>query len=149
MDQDDEIKKFKLMLVALAAFLASGYYSYQEIKYMIWGETTQANVTGTSEVINLSKRGRGKPLLGVEYTYTETAGKTVNEKENLPLDTKIENGTLEIQYLSGVAGSSRHVGKSRLFTVFIFLGCLTWLGFMGFKLAKEANEPMQVQRRRR
>lgn len=138
-----------MLLIALAAFLASGYYSYQEMKYLIWGETTQAKVTGASEVINLGKRNRGKPLLGVEYTYTDSAGQTVNEKENVSLDTKIENGTLEIQYLPGVADSSRYVGKSRLFTLFIFLGCLTWLVYMGFKLAKEANEPMQVQRRRR
>ena len=49
MDQDDEIRKFKMILVAGVAFLFSAYFSWQELKFALWGESAEARVTRTFE----------------------------------------------------------------------------------------------------
>ncbi|MCA9018312.1 MAG: hypothetical protein KDA77_23525, partial [Planctomycetaceae bacterium] len=133
MDQDEELAKLKWILAAGVAFLVTGYLSFQELKYAVWGTTTEATVTRTFETSTGSRR-RSKMLLAVEYTFTDKEGQSHNERDDVPIDWPTPGPKVNIQYLPGVEDSSRLEGHSSKVAVWMFLGCCVLLGFAGFKL---------------
>ena len=147
MDDDDEIKKFKWLLFATVAFLISTYFSWQEFKFFVWGKTAEATITNTFDTKSGGRRSR--PMLAVEYSFSDSATGPRNERDDVPIDWPISGGTATVQYLPGVADSSRLLGHSSTIPVWIFVGCLGWLGYNGFKLYKEANEAVHGKKRRR
>jgi hypothetical protein len=147
-DTDEELAKFKWVLFCLVAFLFSTYYSIREFKFFLFGETASATVTRTFETRTVRTRGPGTQVLAVEYTFTTTAGEQLSERDDIPIDWPVPEGTVEIEYVPGSANSSRIVGNRRLLPVWIFFGTLCFLGYSGFQLYKEANEPVRPRRMR-
>lgn len=144
MDQDEELAKLKWILIAGVAFLVSGYLSFQELKYAIWGTTAEANVTRTYET-----RERRTNLLAVEYTFTDDEGKSHSERDDVPSDWPTPGATVMVQYLPGVEDSSRLEGHSSKLAVWMFLGCCLLLVFAGFKLYQMASDAVDGPPRRR
>ena len=141
---DDELAKFKRILFAGIAFLVSAYFSYKELKFAVWGTTADATVTRTFETKN-----RRTPLLAVEYTFLDEAGKSHSERDDVSLDWPVESEIMTVQYLPGVDDSSRLAGHSNKVVVWIFLACTAWFAVSGFKLYKEANDAVHGKSRRR
>lgn len=147
MDEEEELKKFKWLLVAVIVFLISTYYSWQELKFLAWGETAQATVTNTFETSSGSRRSQ--PLLAVEYSFTDSATGPRSERDDVPVDWPLPEGPITVQYLPGVADSSRLEGRSSRAAVIIFLACVCWLGYNGLKLYREASEAVNGRKKRR
>ena len=138
-DVDDEVKNAKFMLFAFVAFLFSGYYSYVEMKYAIWGSDADATIVSIKETSVMRRRGRREPKLSVEYSFSDSEGQTHTAKENVPIDWEPAGETVPIEFIQGAEVRSRIAGQTSLFMVWVFLACLLWLGFSLFKLIKEAN----------
>ena len=147
MDEEDELRKFKLILGAFCAFLISGYFAYQECKFLVWGATAEATITNMFETTGTG-RNRRSLRLAIEYTFTDSATGSRSERDDVPISWPIPQGTVTVQYLPGVAKSSRLLGNSSTFFVWIFCGCIALLGYAGYRLYKEANEPVRPKRRK-
>lgn len=147
MDEEEELKKLKWLVVALVVFLISTYYSWQELKFVVWGQTAQANVTNTFETSSGGRRSA--PLLAVEYTFTDSATGARSERDDVPVDWPLSENTVTVQYLPGVVDSSRLHGHSRQSAVLIFVACAAWLGYQGFKLYREASQAVHGRGKRR
>jgi hypothetical protein len=147
MDEEDELKKFKWLLFATLAFLISTYYSWREFKFFAWGETAEATVTNTFET--QSGNRRRTPLMAVEYSFTDSSTGPRSERDDVAVDWQLEGSTVMVQYLPGVADSSRLLGHSNTLPVWVFFGCLGWLGYNGFKVYREASEAVHGKKRRR
>lgn len=144
MDQDEELAKLKWILAAVVAFLVTGYLSFQELKYAVWGTTAEATVTRTFET-----RERRRNLLAVEYTFTDTEGTSHSERDDVPSDWPTPGPKVTIQYMPGVEDSSRLEGHSSKVAVWMFLGCCLLLAFAGFKLYQMASDAVDGPPRRR
>lgn len=144
MDQDEELAKFKRILIAGCIFLMAGYFSYQELKYAIWGTTAEATITRTFDT-----RERRRDLLAVEYTFSDEEGRRISERDDVPIDWPLPEDKVSVQYIPGVKDSSRLEGHSSTVAVWVFLGSCAWLGFSFYKLFKEASEAVHGKRRRR
>jgi hypothetical protein len=155
MDFDNEMQRLKWLLVAGVLFLLSAVFSYGELKFAVWGKTAPAKVTRTHETHNgggFGRRGLRErtPLLAVEYQFTEADGTARSERDDVPIDWPMpENGEISVQYLPGVADSSRLEGHSRMTWVYVFLGSLAWLAYSIYKLWREATEAVRGSGRRR
>jgi len=148
MDNEDELAQFKRIIMAIIVFLMTMYFSYQEMKYVIWSTTAEATVTRTFETAESAGRFRRRELLAIEYTFTDEDGQSHNEREDIPLDHPAPGERITVEYIPGVEDSSRIEGYSSLIPIWIFLGCCAWLGYEFFKLYREANEPVSRHRRR-
>ncbi|MFK7778754.1 MAG: hypothetical protein QM501_11670 [Gimesia sp.] len=143
-DEEEELAKLKWILIAGIAFLVTGYLSFQELKFAVWGTTAEANVTRTFET-RASRRSR---LLAVEYTFTDKEGKHHSERDDVPIDWPTPGPKVNIQYMPGVEDSSRLEGHSSKIAVWIFFGCCVWLGYSGFQLYQLASEAVDGPPRR-
>ena len=144
-DEEEELKKLKWILIAVVAFLVSGYLSFKELKYSVWGARAAATVTNTFE----TAASRRNPLLAVEYTFTDKDGQQHSEWDDVPFDWPVPGPMVNVQYLPGVEDSSRLEGHSSKVAVWVFLGCCVLLGFAGFKLYQMASEAVDGPPRRR
>lgn len=147
MDEQEELAKLKWILFAGIAFLISGYYSYQELKYTVWSSTAEANVTRTYTSTKWTGGGRGRrrwgrrrEFLAVEYTFTDQDGKQHSERDGISIHSPAPGPKVNVQYFSGVENSSRIEGHSSKVAVWVFLGCCALLVFAGFKLYQMASE---------
>ncbi|MDA0833972.1 MAG: hypothetical protein O2955_05360 [Planctomycetota bacterium] len=145
-ETESEALKLKWLLIAGVAFLVSAYYSYREFKYLVWGKTVAAVVTRTYEHQELSRRGRKKTVRVVEYAFDDENNTNWRERDTVPLKRTITEPLVAVQYLPGERKSSRLEGNSHYFAVWVFLGCVTWLGYSFFRLYQEANEPVRRAR---
>lgn len=149
-DMDDEVARFKWLLIGVFAFLISGYYSYSEWKFAIWGRTAEATVTRTYETTESGRRFRKRHYTVVEYQFPEADGTTRSERDKVSAGVVVPgSGRIFVQYLPGVADSSRLAGQTSWISVCVFVGSLIWLGVAGYKLHLEANTPGYSSRRRR
>lgn len=148
MDIDDEVGKFKHLMVAGVVFLVSGYIAFSELRYAIWSKTAEATVTKTHETASTGRRRT--PLLAVYYSFSEADGTGRSERDDVPVDFPVDpNGKIQVQYLPGVTDSSRLVGHSGMGAVYLFLGCCVWLAIAGFQAWREIKAAMDGPRRRR
>jgi hypothetical protein len=129
---DTELARLKGILIAGLAFIISACFSFSELKFAIWGKTAEAKATRTRDTEGTGRRSRPKRHL--EYQYNEADGTGRSGRDSVEIDWPVpENGIYSVQYLPGVADSSRLLGHSRIVAVYLFLGCLAWLGYSGYK----------------
>ena len=138
MDTENETAKFKFLLFALVAFLVSGFFAYQELKYSTSGKTAQGTVDRIGEV-----RGRrGRTTTVAYYHYRDEAGNLRNGSSPLENDFSPSVGdTIAVQYL---ADTSRREGERNTGSVIVFFACLIALGvggFLFFRHVREATRP--------
>ena len=141
MDQEQELRKFKWLMGGAVVFFISAFYAYGELKYLVLGKTAEARVTRTLKFKDARLKGPGVEMLAVEYQFVEASGTPRGERDNVALDWPIpENGVISVQYLTGVANSSRLVGNRNLFSVFVFIAALGGVIFFVVKLWRDASE---------
>lgn len=149
MDHDSEIARFKGFVVVGILFLISGWYSQWEFRYAIWGQTAEARITRQFETREIGRRGPKRPVLVVEYSYTDKSGAQRDEHDRVPTSWQSRLAEVTtIQYLPGVVKSSRLLGHSYLLPVWFFLGTLGWLIYSVYRIYLEALEPARPTRRR-
>ena len=140
MDHREEVAKFKWLLFAGIAFLLSAYFSWHELKYAVWGATAEATIVRTFETTEAGRRGTRRHIRIVEYNFANEDGARRRERDDVSLDWTVPDDKVTVQYLPGVEGSSRIKGNSNMLAVWIFLGCLAWLGFAGYRLYRQAGK---------
>lgn len=148
MDQDNELQRFKFALFAFVAVVISGYISWGEMKYMVWGKSADATVTQAREEERRGRRGRRYQVLVVDYTFVEADGTRRSERDEVSSGTEVPTPTATVQYLPGVANSSRLTGQENVLAVIIFVGSLAWMGYSIYSIAREANAPIKRSGRR-
>jgi len=146
-DHDNEIQRFKSVLIAAVVLLVAGYFSWQELKYKLWGKTAEATVTRTFEAQRSGRRGRRRTVQVVEYTYSEEGGTPRTAQKDFSLGAQLPETRFHVEYLSG-EGVSRVAGDANWFAVAGFFGGLAWLGYSVYSIAREANAPIERSRRR-
>lgn len=148
MDQHEELAKLKWLFISAVTFLISGYYTYQEFRYAMWGHTAEAVVHRIFETSERGFRGRRRQLLAVEYSFTDQNGAQLSERDDVPVNWSVQQ-SVTVQYLPGVKDSSRLLGNSHKFAVWIFVGCIVWLGFTSYGVYREATAAVHGKKRRR
>ena len=142
---NDEIRKFKLLLFVVLAFLFSCWTSWQEFKYLAWGQETEAKVRRVFET-----RERRRDLLAIEFSYQDEEGQHLEERDDVPYDTDVPEagGTITIQYIQGAENSARLAGQASMGGVIFFFICLAVMLFFGIKVFREAHQAVHGGPRR-
>jgi len=124
-----------MMLLFGLIFLVSGCASYGELKYLIWGQTTDARVVDVTEM----RTRRGRSQLQVEYSFTDNAA-TRTEFDAVPRSWPGTDGpTVRVQYLPGVPEASRLHGNGGKVWLGAFLACLAIGLFLIFRIWRDAR----------
>jgi hypothetical protein len=141
-DEERELAGCKTVLAISALFLFSTYYSWHEFRYMLWGDTAEAQVTRTFETEEFRRRGRRVKRLAVEYSFTDSSNQqTRNERDDVGLDWPIDGETVLVQYIPGEPDASRLSGHRSLLSVLFFFGCLIAVAAFVYKMHREVNSP--------
>lgn len=145
---DREVQRLIWLLFAGAGFLVSGVLSCVEWRYSIWGAVAEAQVIRTYETANHYDSSYKQPLLGVEYVFKEADGTQRHERDNVPISWPVPGPTVAVQYIPGVAQTSRLAGDTASIAVWIFLGFVVFLVVSVCWIAREANGIVRRKRRR-
>ncbi|MGE0376223.1 MAG: hypothetical protein AB7Q45_12505 [Planctomycetaceae bacterium] len=149
-DEEAERAKAGILLAAIAAFLISGWYSFNELKYALRSASVDANVRRMYEYTVPTRHGQSGPRLGIEYAFTAADGRQREDKDWVPLPSPLQGrATVRVQYLPGERGDSRLAANRSVFGPVIFLMCLAFVALSLFRLIREANAPIPRRRRRR
>lgn len=150
MDDGSEIQKAKWVIVFGLVFLISGYFALNEVRYMVFATSAEAQVMRVYQTVDYGRRGRRIPKLGVEYQFTDKSGASVTAKNSVNVETVIPEGaSIRVEYIAGVKDSSRIIGAGNAAWPIggFVLSCLG-LTFFIVKLAREANEPIKTTRKK-
>lgn len=142
-EMDEEVKKFKWILLCGIGFLVSGCSALEEVRYSIWGETAEATITRTYETSLHDD-------LVVEYQFVEADGASRSEHDKIADDSLLpESDRVPVEYFPGVKDSSRLAANRSMMRVYLFGGCIVLFGAAIYRLHDEANTPGYGSRRRR
>lgn len=142
MDEEQELAGCKTVLVVSVLFLFSTYYSWHEFRYMIWGDTVEAQITRSFETEEFRRRGRRVKKLAVEYSFVDSASQqTRNERDDVDPDWPIGGETILVQYIPGEPDASRLSGHRSLLSVLFFFGSLIAVAAFVYKMHREVNSP--------
>lgn len=149
--------KMYLFIGALLVFLVSGYYSYNEARYLVFGKTTSAVLMegagslGTLLDMPAGRRGRREVFVSVKYAFKDTDGTVraesdrvspdwhdAHQTEFVPIAPGHENASIagnngtsvEVEFIPGTRESSRLRGNGHLFGTIPF--ALSTLAVVGF-----------------
>lgn len=68
-DHDPEVARLRWLLGVLVVLLVSGFFAWDEGRYLIWGKAAEARVRETHAATEVSTRGRSVPATAVEYAF--------------------------------------------------------------------------------
>ncbi|MEX2216423.1 MAG: hypothetical protein WD768_20090 [Phycisphaeraceae bacterium] len=145
MDADEETRNFKIMAGIVLVFFMSMYASCQELKYMAWGKTVQADVVAF-EVVSVStgRYGAKEMRQRLQCTYDD-GGKTVKFTDTLPMDWDLseaeETKKVRVQFFAGDARSARLAGRPNLVAVIAFFAMLLVVIGYTIKFIRDAKRP--------
>lgn len=140
MDTENDLARLKWLLIVGVLFLISGFFSWREFKYIVFGTTVDASLVQTYQTEERGRRGRVKQMLVVEYRFTDKDGSARKEKDTISASSPAPTGPLvSIQYLSKSPGSSRLTGHTQRIWMFVFFGCLAYLAYKILMLVREAK----------
>ncbi|WP_165248370.1 DUF3592 domain-containing protein [Paludisphaera soli] len=143
-----ETLKIRLAFGAFLAFMISGFYSVNELRYLIWGRTAPGQVAEAYVGPDPNRRGRAEALI-VTVTFRDQDGGARSATDVVHGDSEISVGDeVPVQYVPGSEYAVRLAGNRQLAPVFLFLGCLGALAVFIGLLIREANEPVKNNRRR-
>jgi hypothetical protein len=155
-DEDDELRNLKRLLVAGLVFLVSGWFAFGELRYWAFGETADATITEVKETSQAGRRGRSRPMLAVRYSFPESGGATRSERDDVPPDWTPPGGAslqpgskVKVQYLPGVPDKSRLAGHATTLPLLIFVACLVAIVGFGIWLWRHAYQAVHSRPARR
>lgn len=140
MDMDNEMARFKWLLVAGLVFVVSAFFSWRELKYAVVGKQADAKLVRVYETTESGRRGRRVEKLAVEYQFKEAGGATRKESDTIAADADRPAGpTVAVQYLDGSPGRSRLAGNGQRWWLLVFFGSLAFAGFKVFQVVRESK----------
>ncbi len=150
MDQDEELAKFKWILIVGIALIMTGCYSLNELRYAVWGKSVEAKLTGAKEVTKQGRRGRTSTVLRVEYQFSEAGGASRSENDEVSTDwTLPSNGSVPVQYIPSVEHASRLQGHSNMLAVYLFLACIVGAVYAIYKVSLYVNDDGSSSKKKR
>ena len=141
-----ELEKSKLGFCFIVLFITSGIVSCGEIKYVLWGETTDATIVsvtrGTAITGYSRSSSRTVPVKDVRYKFAEKDG---TEREGVvSMSIRWEppkNRELKIDYVPGHERKSRLHGDNNNIQLMFFLGSsgalVIWFGYLFWKGSRD------------
>lgn len=148
MDQDRGIDRFAEVFLAGFISLFFGYTSYGDLQFAFWSKTADAIVTRTDRYP--SSKGKGPPMLGFEYQFTDADGTVRSGRGSTEVYFEPHQGQhVTVKYLPGVADSHRLLRHSSLLTVYVFIGCLGLFALSVYRLWRGAKRAAHGTGRRR
>ncbi len=143
--------KLRLAILAVVVFVISGWFTYQEFRYALWGRTAEATVTHVEHRQERVYRRRRTPstrnvtLIALQFPGPDNASHQAELTQSGTLSVQPQQ-KLSVQYLPGDADMVRLSGQQNWFAVVFFIGglfavigTLTWVGM-------EANRPFASAR---
>ena len=109
------------LIVAILVFIVSGLISWREMKYQLYGETTEAVI---KRVIPVKHRDRGRDytVYHVRYMWTQRDGVKREDVDDVGTEwNRPASDTIRIDFLSGEQGS-RLSGDVNYFALVYFYG---------------------------
>lgn len=141
MDQDEELARFKWILAVGIAVIVTGCYAFNEMKYALWGKSAAAKIMQVKEITSTGRRGRTRKLLRVEYEFSEASGTRRSERDEVSMDWSLPtDGTITVQFIPGVEHASRLEGHSSMIAVYLFFGCIAFLGIAIYRVSQYVND---------
>lgn len=135
-DVEAEDTHAALWLGALILFLASAWFAWDELRYLIRGNSVEAQVLRTYQV-----SGRSGVSYYVEYGYQDADGRSVTDSDGISADwQKPLSGKVKVTYIPGEMHTSRLAGHRQYVPVAFFLACLAALGYVGIKWFREGEK---------
>lgn len=138
--------QFRFAIALFVLFLISGYYSWQEFRYILSGRVVDATVDQVEvRSERVYRRRFGSTTRNYHYaTVHFPAGDNVVESRTFRLSGYHHlqpQQTLGIQYLPGQSDMTRLKGSTNWLSVLFFLGSLTAFAGMIVWAGLEANRP--------
>lgn len=125
--------KFRLILGAVALFIASCVMSVREARYMMFGELADARVTDVKTVTRHGRYGSTYEKLKISYQFNDE-GSSRNESDTVDPYTPAHKGeTISVEFIPGARGSSRLEGHTQQYWLIVFGGAMVFVGFAGVK----------------
>jgi hypothetical protein len=160
MDDDNELRKAKWLLFMGVLFLFSAFFAYSELRFAIWGKTTEAEIIETFEtsepglgrkaVVRHVVNGPENDILAVKFRFKEEGGTLHEERDDVPISWTLDDPEkVTVQYIPGEPESARLAGHSNDGSVYLFLAMLALLMFFGYRLYRHASEAVHGSGRRR
>lgn len=119
-----------------------------EIRYALFAEVAEANVTEREEWIDEERNGR--KFIRLHYTFQDVSTGVMRKNSEVEIAGIIDthdDPKIVVQYLPGVDGESRRYSKFNEYFMIIFLGgnllaaLLLWWGYSMFKSDTWASNP--------
>jgi hypothetical protein len=141
-----ESMKARSAIVLFVLFLMSGWYSYQEFRYLFWGSVVDATVDHVemrSERVYRRRFGSTtRQHLYVSVHFPNRDNIVESRSFRLPNSTSIQaQQTLSVQYLPTSTDMIRPTGSGNWISVLFFFGSLLAFAGMIVWAGIEANRP--------
>lgn len=136
MDEEENARQLKLLLIGVVAFCASLYFSWTELRYAIWSYTATADVVSVRE----KKNSEDSPRQVVECGFTDADGQRQQSKLEVSADAPIqEGGRIEIRYLATTPPTVRLAEERNWFPFVMLLISTIGLGWFLRAMHATAN----------
>ena len=132
-----EMFQMRAMLGIAILFFVSLFFAFGEMRYYVFGKTVDAEIVQVQRLLEPRRRGSSIPKLSVEYQFMDPDGRKRKETDMVPEEWGISraDGVVAVQYIPGTE-SSRLVGHTNTFWVYVFLVFLGLMGFAGWRFWK-------------
>ncbi|MCG8405688.1 MAG: hypothetical protein MI923_10865 [Phycisphaerales bacterium] len=139
MYHETESRRFKYWVFAFLIFATCGWLSYQEMKYLIWGRTAEAQITTIRTVtIPRHRFHPSKDMFAVRYRWTDADDVVREDVMNRNLNWKQPaDNIIRIEYLPG-SKASRMEGERDYIALLIFITIGGLLTFVTIKTWRRA-----------
>lgn len=137
---DRETLRLRSFVLTFVLFVISAFLSYNQVRYVVFGRTTDAQLVKVKETTVNSRRG-SKTVLDVYYRFTDLDGTIRNEEDRVSISWQEPENTamdgkpmVQIDYIPGSPGSSRlHRREFKWIMPAIFLALLGYLVYQAFR----------------
>jgi len=134
---NDDVMRFKWILLAGSLFLVSLFMSWQEMKYAMFGKTVEAQFLGT-EVVQRSTRSHTYQVRMIEYSFMD-GEKFRREAADVSMSWPIPTGpTIAVRYVPGSPDVSRLPAQGNSIWVAVFVASVAFGGFHVVRVWREA-----------
>lgn len=139
MDADQELKRFKWVLLIGVAIAISGCFTLGELHWLFFGSTTKGTIVSITLVERAGRRG-GTIVQQVRYTYVEADGTQRAGTDEVGEDHRFESMTQDIRYIAGSKDKSRLASNVRWTSLLTFVGALIAGGVVLWRTLREAYD---------
>lgn len=152
---DRETRRLRALVLTFVLFVISAFFSYHEVRYAVFGKTTDAQLIKVKETTVSSRHG-SRAALDVHYRFTDRDGTVRNEEDRMNIswqepETTAEDGTrvVQIEYIPGSSESSRLHGREfKWIMPAIFLALLGYLAYQAIRFWRTYQEYERLAARR-